>query len=119
MTNPEHKPEPPVRPDPPLHRPLHVAAALAICSGGWLVPGLSHVLLGRWIRGLIFALSILLMFGLGLAMHGKLYDFTLEEPLQIFAFVANIGAGAPYLVAEKLDLGIGTMTMTTYDYGTT
>ena len=96
-----------------------MAATLAICSGGWLVPGLSHILLGKWIRGLIFAVCVLLIFVLGLGMHGKLFDLVLEEPLQIFAFIANIGVGIPYVLAGRMGFGIGAMSTTTYDYGTT
>jgi hypothetical protein len=99
--------------------PMNIVATIAVCSGGWLVPGLAHVLIGRWIRGLIFAACVLAMFGLGLAMHGKLYDLQFDEPLHVFAFVANIGAGVPYWVAERLGLGVGTMTWPSYDYGTT
>ena len=100
-------------------KPMNMVATLAICSGGWLVPGLAHVLIGRWVRGLIFAACVLLMFVLGIAMHGKLYDFEFDQPLHLFAFIANIGAGAPYWIASRLGLGIGTMTWPSYDYGTT
>jgi hypothetical protein len=100
-------------------KPKNMALTLAICSGAWLVPGLGHILIGRWIRGFIFAACVLLMFGLGIAMHGKLYDLQFDQPLQFFAFVANIGAGIPYWVAARMGLGIGTMTWPSYDYGTT
>src|SRR6266498_5725827 len=100
-------------------KPMNTAAALAICSAGWLIPGLAHILIGRWIRGLIFAACVFLMFALGLAMHGKLYDLEFDEPLHVFAFIANIGAGIPYWIAEHLNLGIGTITWPSYDYGTT
>jgi hypothetical protein len=79
---------------------------------------LSHVLLGRWIRGIIFFVCVLTMFALGVVMSGKLYDLAFEEPLQIFAFLANVGVGLPYLVTERLGWGIGTMTARSYDYGT-
>ena len=112
--------EPGSNPEPvKLRSPLNLVATLAICSGGWLIPGLSHMLLGKWIRGLIFAACVILMFVLGLGMHGKLFNLVFEEPLQIFAFIANVGVGAPYLLAERMNLGVGTMTATTYDYGTT
>lgn len=100
-------------------KPLNLAATLAICSGGWLIPGLAHVLIGRRIRGLIFFACVLLMFVLGLAMHGKLYDLEFDEPLHVFAFIANAGAGIPYWVAAHFDAGIGTMNWPSYDYGTT
>ena len=83
------------------------------------MPGLAHVLIGRWIRGIIFAACVLLMFGLGLAMHGKLYDLEFDQPLHLFAFIANVGAGVPYWIAARLGWGIGTMTWPSYDYGTT
>ena len=108
------------QPDEPMPSPpIPTAAALGICSGGLLIPGLGHVLLGRWIRGLIFAACVLAMFLMGLAMHGKLYGLEFEIPLQIFALIANLGAGLPYLIAKYLGLGIGTMTAQSYDYGTT
>jgi hypothetical protein len=103
----------------PEARPMNMAATLAICSGGWLVPGLAHILIGRWVRGIIFAACILLMFALGLAMHGKLYDLEFDQPLHLFAFIANIGAGAAYWIAAHSGLGVGTMTWPSYDYGTT
>ena len=59
------------------------------------------------------------MFVFGLGMHGKLYDLEFDEPLHVFAFIANIGIGIPYWIAERLNLGIGTMTWPSYDYGTT
>src|SRR5947199_561502 len=92
------------RAQPIAVRPMNMAATLAICGGGWLVPGLAHVLIGRWIRGLIFAASVLLMFAFGLAMHGKLYELEFDEPLHVFAFIANIGTGIPYWIGERLNL---------------
>ncbi len=111
----ESAPQPaPVEPEA-----MNMVATLGICSAGWLIPGLAHILIGRWIRGLIFAASVLLMFALGLGMHGKLYDLEFDEPLHVFAFIANIGTGIPYWIAERFNLGIGTMTWPSYDYGTT
>ena len=107
------------REEPAEVQPLSMAATLAICSGGWLIPGLGHILLRRWIRGPIFAACVLLMFSLGIAMEGKLYDLQFDEPLHVFAFIANAGAGALYILAGRLNLGIGIMTAPSYDYGTT
>ena len=59
------------------------------------------------------------MFVMGLAMNGKLYGLEFEIPLQIFALIANLGAGLPYLIAKYMGLGIGVMTSESYDYGTT
>ena len=67
-------------------------------------PDWEHVLLGRWIRGLIFTACVIVMFVMGLAMNGKLYGTEFEIPLQIFALIANLGAGLPYLIASTWDL---------------
>ena len=117
QVNDQVQPTPP--PAPVELKPMNMVTTLAVCGGGWLVPGLAHLLIGRWIRGLIFAACVLLMFAFGLAMHGKLYGLEFDEPLHVFAFIANIGIGIPYWIAERLNLGIGTMTWPSYDYGTT
>ena len=96
-----------------------VPVALAIGFAAWLAPGAGHLILGRWVRGLILMTSVLGMFMLGLAMDGKLYDTAVEQPLHIFAFIANLGVGLPYFLAHMWEMGIGEMTATTFDYGTT
>src|SRR5689334_9522539 len=118
MANPDQELEF-TSPSPSLRKPMSLMATLAVCAVGWLIPGLSHILLGRWIRGLIFATCVVAMFALGLSMHGRLFDLIVEEPLQIFAFVANVGVGLPYFAAENMNMGAGDMKIVTYDYGTT
>jgi hypothetical protein len=102
----------------PLKR-LNLVSTLAICSIGWLVPGLGHLLLRRWVRGVILSACVLLMFVLGMGMSGKLYDTAIEQPLHIFALIADLGVGLPYFIAQRLGLGAGALTENTYEYGTT
>lgn len=99
--------------------PMGLAKSLAICASGWLVPGLSHLLLGRWGRGLMFTAAVIAMFLFGVAMHGRLYDFTPDQPLHIFAFFANAGVGLPYIFAQRMGYGVGQLSSPTYDYGNT
>jgi hypothetical protein len=99
--------------------PMGVGRAMAICVGGWLVPGASHLILGRWGRGVAFTASVLAMFVLGLAMQGRLYAVPPEQPLHLFAFVADAGVGLPYFVADRLGYGVGVLASPNYDYGTT
>jgi hypothetical protein len=108
-----------VRDEPQPTPPIATPAAVAICAGAWLIPGLGHILLGRWIRGLIFMACVTVMFIMGLGMNGKLYGMEFEIPLQIFALIANLGAGLLYLIAKYMGMGIGVMTSESYDYGTT
>ena len=109
----------PENPPSNVREPMPMVAALAICITGWLIPGISHIVLGRWGRGLVFTVSVMTMFGLGLMMQGRLYDITPEVPLHVFAFVADIGAGLPYFLSQRLGYGVGVLSNPNYDYGST
>jgi len=93
---------------------------IAVCVSGFVLPGLGHILMGRWIRGVLLALAIGLMFLFGIAMQGELYVSDLSQtPLRLFGFFADIGVGLMYWLAEHSKLGVGNMSARTYDYGTT
>lgn len=122
----EDTPETPERPESTpqpapleLRTPMRLASALAVCAAGWLLPGVSHVVLGRWGRGLIFTSSVVTMFVFGIVMQGRLYDFTPQQPLHIFAFMANVGNGLPYILAQSMGYGVGVLSSPSYDYGNT
>lgn len=76
-------------------------------------------MLRRWGRGLGFMVAVMTLFVLGLAIQGKLYDPNPDKFLQLFAFLANIGVGIPYIVAQRLGYGVGLISSPSYDYGTT
>ena len=77
------------------------ARGVAAVVAGWLVPGLGHMILGRYLRGAIFAVLILGSFALGMAHEGRL---ALRDPRQPFLstlqVVANVGVGIPDAVAR-------------------
>jgi hypothetical protein len=92
----------------------------AVCVGGLLVPGLGHLLLGRWARGALLLISVLLMFMLGLGMHGALSPPPGSGELVSFKTLnafANAGTGLPYVIALKTGNGAGVPTAQTADYG--
>jgi hypothetical protein len=68
-------------------------------------------------KGVIFLASIPAMFAIGLALDGRLFPFDFSEPLVGLAAVANLAAGAPYIVASALGLGAGVVTSVAYEYG--
>ena len=92
----------------------------AACVGGFLVPGLGHMILGRWIRGTLLLASVVLMFVIGLAMHGALAAPPASNELvslkTLNAF-ANVGVGLPYVIALQTGQGEGVPTSQTADYG--
>ncbi len=82
-----------------------------------MIPGAGHFLQGRRQKGVVFGLTLPLMFAIGLVLHGRLVPLALAEPLVVLAAFANLGVGAPYLVASALNWGTGSVTAVTYEYG--
>ena len=94
--------------------------AAAVCVVSWLVPGAGHLMLGRRQKAIVFFVALMAMFGLGLALKGRLPAFDFSDPLVGLAAVANLGMGLPYLLARFVfELGRGTVTAASYEYGNT
>ena len=94
-------------------------APAVVCVVSWLVPGAGHLMLGRRQKALVFFVALTVMFGIGLALKGRLAAFDFSDPLVGLAAVANLGMGVPYFIARFLDLGQGIVTAASYEYGNT
>jgi hypothetical protein len=88
-----------------------------LCLAAWLVPGAGHLWMGRRQKGIIFMLALPMMFLIGLLLKGRIFPFELSEPLVALAAVADLLAGAPWMIARMLDAGAGTVTAASYEYG--
>jgi TM2 domain-containing membrane protein YozV len=84
---------------------------------GWLVPGAGHFLLRKWCRGTLVAVSIVGMFGLGLAMQGKIYS-SAHDVLDLLGLAGDLGNGLLFVLSRMLNLGADQVQVTTADYGT-
>jgi len=105
---------------PVVLKPESNAITAAACVAGVLVPGLGHLVLGRWVRGALLLVSVLLMFILGLGMHGALTPPPVSGELISFKTLnafANAGTGLAYVIALKTGHGEGIPTSQTADYG--
>jgi len=85
---------------------------------GWFIPGLGHIFLKKYWRGLIFFVCIASMTALGLGMGGKIYAFQTENPLTILAFFSDLGIGLLYFLSKFITLGIGNLKNVTFEFGT-
>ena len=65
-------------------------APLLVLLAGWLVPGAGHFLLRKWIRGALLFASILAMFSIGIALHGKIYSPNTGDLLDVLNFVGDL-----------------------------
>lgn len=92
---------------------------LVLCAIGWLVPGAAHAWLGRRDKALIFLVAIVLLFAAGLALEGRIFPVTFQEPLVGLAALANLGVGLPYFVAWAAGLGAGNVVASSYEYANT
>jgi hypothetical protein len=92
------------------------SALFLLCAAAWAVPGAGHLWLGRRQKGLIFLVALPLMFGIGLALRGRIFPFTLSDPLVALAAVADLGIGLTYFVARAAGLGGGDVRAVTYEY---
>lgn len=88
-----------------------------ICAGAWAVPGAGHLWLGRRQKGIIFLVTLPLMFAFGLWLEGRLFPFEPTQPLVALAAFADVGIGVPYFIATAMDLGAGNVVAATYEYG--
>jgi len=83
----------------------------------YLFPGAGHLFLGKRTNAIVFSLVVLIMFVLGLLLHGKLYVYEPGRPLTFFAMLGSMGTGIPYFVAGMLGPFRDYVSIT-YEYGT-
>jgi hypothetical protein len=103
--------------------PVSTGRTTAACIAAMILPGLGHVFLGKWARGAIIGLVIILMFVLGFAMDGHLYKPESNEWLTWFFSFLDAGIGLPYFVCLVADWGIQVQpeqaARVTFEYGNT
>jgi hypothetical protein len=95
------------------------SAIYLICAAAWFLPGAGHLWLGRRQKGIVFLVTLTLMFAFGLWLEGRLFPFEVSQPLVALAAVADIGIGLPYFVAKVIGAGAGRVVAITYEYGNT
>ncbi len=88
----------------------------------WLLPGLGHILLGRWKRGLIIAVVVWTMFVIAILSGGAYYpgfgfkDGALLYLLNIFSKIGNgLGAFISFLLSSNPP--IDAAAKATFEYG--
>jgi hypothetical protein len=92
-------------------------ALVLVCLIAWALPGGGHLWLGRRQKALVFLPVLLLMFVIGLLLHGRIFPLELGEPLVALAAVADMGLGIPWLMTRLMGVGEGLVTSATYEYG--
>ena len=82
-------------------------------------PGAGHLVVRRWRRALLIAVTLIGAFVLGIALHGKLATFDPANRLSIFFVFADAGAGLLYLGSMLANIGFEAQAKNpSYEYGT-
>lgn len=102
-------------------------SAWMIGVGAWFIPGIGHVLLGKWYRAALMGGAVWLCFFIGLAMGGHMFDLSSGQGsstlLQVPPMIANLGTGSLYIISWLLGSGFADdpvqAARATYEYGNT
>jgi hypothetical protein len=92
---------------------------IGLVIGAWLVPGAGHFLQGRTQKAVIFFVTLVAMFVIGIASGGRLFPFTPNDPLVFLEAVAEWMLGLPRLLAGLSGFGAGDVIAPSYEYGNT
>ena len=96
---------------------------IAACLAGFVLPGLGHLVLGKFVRGALIGGVIIIMFALGFVMEGHLDKPDPKEWLTWFFSFLDVGMGLPYFVCLISDWGFQITpeqaAKVTFEYGNT
>ena len=93
-----------------------------------LVPGLGHLLQGKWARALLLGGAVWICFIAGFQMGGHLFKYSGSEPglsslLQIPPMIGDLGSGMLYIVCWMMNYGFAheaqQAALPTFEYGWT
>src|SRR5262249_31151686 len=102
---------------PPPARPPQANPVVAVLSA-WLLPGLGHVYLKRYGRGLAFFVLVIASLLIGCKLEGHLYTVVRGQPLTILATLGSMGVGFPYFLLRYGLHYQGNVMGAGYEYGT-
>jgi hypothetical protein len=105
-------------PVPASERHRRDALALTIAAGAWFLPGLGHALLKMWGRALVLFSTVALLVILGAGMRGNIFSRNGEDAFAQLGYVADLGAGIFYFVAQALEPNGPDVSHANGDYGT-
>ena len=94
------------------------AFALFAAVAAWLVPGLGHLLLGRWRRALAFFVSVGGLVVTGYLLRGNVFPPHSGDPFGTLGFLADASTGAFYYFSRFFEAAGPDVSRAAGDYGT-
>ena len=100
----------------PVARPVGNPVVAAVAA--WLIPGLGHLYLRRWLRGAAFFVLVIASLWIGCELQGKLFRPVPNEPLSKLGTVGALGTGVPYFYLRYVHHSEGDVVGAGFEYGT-
>jgi hypothetical protein len=92
--------------------------ALFAAIAAWLVPGLGHLLLGRWCRALLFFVAVGGLVVSGYLLRGNVFPPHSGDPFGTLGFLADAGTGVFYYFSRFFEAAGPDVSRAAGDYGT-
>lgn len=87
-------------------------------AAGWAVPGMGHLLMRRWSKGVVYFLCIGGLACAGLIMRGGVFGAGADDMFDRLGFFADLGTGGFYFLAHLIQTAGPDVAHATGDYGT-
>ena len=94
------------------------ALAPFVAIAAWLVPGLGHLLLGRWGRALGFFVAVGGLAIAGYLLRGNVFPPHSDDPFGTLGFLADAASGVFYYLARVFETAGPDVSRAAGDYGT-
>lgn len=92
--------------------------AFLVGLAAWLVPGLGHLLTGKWLRGLVFFCCVGGLAIAGYMLRGNVFARHSTDPFGTLGFLADVGSGMFYALAKFFERAGPDVSRAAGDYGT-
>jgi len=99
-----------------LNRRHFFAPFIAVAA--WLAPGLGHVLLGRWWRGLLIFCAVAGLALTGFYARGQVFPPHSDDPFGTLGFLADACSGLFFVIAHLIEKTGPDVSRAAGDYGT-
>jgi hypothetical protein len=95
-----------------------MALGTLVAIVGLAVPGMGHVLLGRWGRGLLLSAMVGALAVTGYALRGNIFDAHPHDVFHLLGFVSDASSGIFYLLGRSIEANGPNVSLAIGDYGT-
>lgn len=94
------------------------STAILVVVAAWIVPGMGHLLLGRWGRAIVFFVAVGGLAVTGYLLRGNIFPPRGGDVFGTLAFLADAGSGIFYYFARFFEAAGPDVSRAAGDYGT-